>query len=998
MTTEKKTKLIFNKNFFLKTQPEKVVFTQESFFPERFLDLLKKTLGSPSDFLKSTAAERMSLVEKIQGLLFTESVCKSLVSKSKYQEEHIRNLFPNELEIFKEKFKTLFFPHGKKLTHKQVLGKFASFKCITFYSNMLTYLKKNNIIFFNDLELPDDSQIEKMLVNKIQPDLFFCEIVKICMKKTYDQNFNYEILKHRKLQNKELGSLYTYIRKDYLLYQVQKIIVIYLINQLIDYTISTNNNNTQEPADILRHITHFISDFKHDLDRSENKWYRDTYDIANVLINIFCISGVVIGQETIYIETTSYNKPKTITILYLNHLVSNTIPFSQHLPQIVPPNDLNAKEDFVKSITRGKSVASISTEAINSLNIAQKKKFKVNEIYLNLLEKFHKEYEYSLLLDETPYPTVSQWRELKDLKQSWDKSLTNCLQIYINSRANNYLSTIKKDTLEQNKFNTKNLYKDALKISDISKVEYDINGEKYKLKINSGIVNSKQQLLYSSISIAKIFMSFPIYYGTKLDYRTRMYPLEYLLSRTTGELKHLVCDFDSINLTLKGLKNLMLASFRYSFKITLMIQNCLSTDTLNEKQMNANLKKLFEKFNLVSDYKSIKIINNDYKFKKKAIYFLTLQTVLQNYFDKSSKNYKKVNINLEIDQTASGMVLLSLLLGIKPMAQQCNLLSKEPTDIYLFIMKQIPYYFKNNKYKKTYYDENNKKKILEHPYDTGDVMTFLSTNRATQKGALMRWCYSEKALSRKDSWLSEFKEIYKRNCTTDEYNTFSAFSKNYDSFLEQIFPKVQEQKTLCLKVLNIRANALRGNSVNIKTLNGCHLSWDFSPMEPSNKSYHNPVTGKTVTYKIYTEKNSSDKALKKRIKDLERSLFPNLIHSIDAAIMRIIISKIHKLTNYRINHLHDCVLIHPNFVDTFYDVITEIYTGGYLNDLARRLYFEPMAEGVSEDVREEIKKIQNKFENNMEKIVITKENFESRNMYVLDGNVNNIDLFKKQDP
>lgn len=53
-----------------------------------------------------------------------------------------------------------------------------------------------------------------------------------------------------------------------------------------------------------------------------------------------------------------------------------------------------------------------------------------------------------------------------------------------------------------------------------------------------------QRLIFSSmISMAEIYIGFPIYFLNKVDYRLRIYPWSYLFSRTTGVYKHLLKDY-----------------------------------------------------------------------------------------------------------------------------------------------------------------------------------------------------------------------------------------------------------------------------------------------------------------------------------------------------------------------------------------------------------------------------------------------------------------------
>lgn len=74
-------------------------------------------------------------------------------------------------------------------------------------------------------------------------------------------------------------------------------------------------------------------------------------------------------------------------------------------------------------------------------------------------------------------------------------------------------------------------------------------------------LKGKRQLLLTSIQIANIFKGFSLYFGTSLDFRLRMYPLQYLLSRTSGFLKHTLEDFTSRYVTVMGCKNMLEAYY-----------------------------------------------------------------------------------------------------------------------------------------------------------------------------------------------------------------------------------------------------------------------------------------------------------------------------------------------------------------------------------------------------------------------------------------------------
>lgn len=72
---------------------------------------------------------------------------------------------------------------------------------------------------------------------------------------------------------------------------------------------------------------------------------------------------------------------------------------------------------------------------------------------------------------------------------------------------------------------------------------------------------------------------------------------------------------------------------------------------------------------------------------------------------------------------------------------------------------------------------------------------------------------------------------------------------------------------------------------------------------------------------------------------MRRKFLSYLIHSIDSAIMRKLIVQMYKKHGVRVNHLHDCILIHPNDLDSLYGVIREVYLDSDLYNMTENLVF-----------------------------------------------------------
>ena len=85
------------------------------------------------------------------------------------------------------------------------------------------------------------------------------------------------------------------------------------------------------------------------------------------------------------------------------------------------------------------------------------------------------------------------------------------------------------------------------------------------------------------------------------------------------------------------------------------------------------------------------------------------------------------------------------------------------------------------------------------------------------------------------------------------------------------------------------------------------------------------------------------------------------------------------------NHLHDCVMLHPNDVDIFYSIVTDIYCNPFMKTLAQDLVFSCMKNDTRGDVQRKIEKIEEEFIANMDNIELTPATFDPRKCYRYEG-------------
>jgi hypothetical protein len=117
------------------------------------------------------------------------------------------------------------------------------------------------------------------------------------------------------------------------------------------------------------------------------------------------------------------------------------------------------------------------------------------------------------------------------------------------------------------------------------------------------------------------------------------------------------------------------------------------------------------------------------------------------------------------------------------------------------------------------------------------------------------------------------------------------------------------------------------------------------------QEYHKRIDGRN-------EDGSSNRYKSLPVADVDgarRRFLSFLVHSIDAAVMRRFIRIMSEEPySYTINHLHDCVIIHPNYVDDFYNVVKEVYSSEEIYNIMDTLVFEPFLQSISTESRKQL--------------------------------------------
>jgi len=932
--------------------PKELLFTSDSLFTRKFYKELGSILGvehnAGKKFKRLSAYEKKKVSDQLDLLLETESLWKDLVSKSKYDTSKIGLTFPEELKQFKRLFKANFYPPSG--IRKYATRNYGSERCKIYFSGLYLYLLNNVSFYFDDENIVPELTSKDLdaLVSEIDPAFLFKELVKISMKKAYDTNINIECNNPNNFYTKRLDTNFLKAKRTDLQYSIAFYLRIYLANILLNFLASKKikafrDNSTENIIKLLKHL---------------QKIFREEYSLTSTKEDIQCffaepntITLVLLSlyQETSIVKTTFKEKGqkagpgkagKDSIIFVFDHKLDDSTAFSHNLPRILSPlkaDSKNTVEEWISPVKDGHHNVQVSNEALMTLNLAQKKEFVVNKSFSKLLRLADEREHVDEFTTEAAFD--AKRRELSSWSNSiWGNSL------------NTTLYSITRSILDVKNIEKADLHSKTADLCGLTSLECHANAKKNEVTSDLVVMRSSRQLLLTSLDISDLYQDYPLYYGTKLDFRLRMYPLQYLLSRTSGYLKNLLEESVPRMVTITGMCNMLQAYYSpYPHLYT-------------EFNNNFHSRKTF---------KSMKTFFNENKIKlaEQPLYFELLEGEINDIFYVLSKR-RKTALQLEIDQVGSGPTLIALATGNKILAAKCHLLDGSFCCIYTFLLDKS----------KSFMKEHMNMNIDEESF----AYKLLTEDRKAQKYAIMCFFYNQQHLGRTKRWVDQYEDKFGISVTPDDYELLSRFSVKYPQFMEYVFPKITRQLDLLNEALFLVID--QGLPVKINTLDKSIISWDFYHTEELKKNYFNPVSGKHDQYKLRVRvKGQTKTSTRTRKSKHKRSFLPNLIHSIDASIMRMFIYRFYERTGRKINHLHDCVMLHPNDVAIFYDIVTEIYCSPFMRTLVQDLVFSRMKSDTTGSVLDRIIEVEKEFLSNKDDIILTPSVFDPRKCYRYEG-------------
>lgn len=951
-----------------------LIFTDDSLFTKSFCDEIQKVLGkNPESFRKKTAKQKYLVSKKLESLLRREKLWNTLVKKSRNNTSDVKAIYPTEIVHFRNIYKDNFFRKPGETDY--VAQKYGAAKMVLFYQGLVNCILKSNQLkaTIGEINLEAAKNLNeqdfKDLVRKIETDKLFCELVRISMKNAYDGVVDVEHTDKRKFNT--IDSVLQAKRQD-IQYSFNKFILMYGTSQILELFTKKKiiRNDLNHRVSVMRYIDKYFSGLSYSQVQSPMyNWLYYAHDVAIILIEFFIVTDVVTYAYTqqSYKNRTSKNQ----VILVFDSKLDNSLVSSKHLPRIYPPKKAESQKcvaDWLRVGAYGISDIQVSEKAIASLNIAQRKEFVVNEKFVELLEEVDKREHCD------QFPTEAAFKKKRDVLDSWEKSAwINVLSLsfyfyaerYIKAKRN-FDSPEKEDeksvaeksddiVIKDKDYDLKELtlHRKIVNIIGVSDAECYMNVCKNNLRNEMLTMRATRQLFKTSISICKIVAGFPLYYSTLLDFRLRMYPLQYLLSRTTGYLKNLIQESKPRKLSKAGLYNMLDAYYSPSTELSSKFK---STEKFTRKT-------------LCEFFLTNKLSDRD----KDVLYFELLEKEIEDVV----KGQQKTSMAVEIDQVGSGPTLVALVTGNRKLAEKCNLLGGPFNCVYKYLMAKAKIYISSDEFKQN--------KIENITDAHKKALHILTEDRKAQKMALMCFIYNESAWGRTARWKDDYIRVFGEVPDKDNYALLSAFSNKYDDFLEFVFPNLTKQLNILNKAMLEVVNA--DQPVQVKTLDDCFVSWDFENTVSQPRSVYNSIAERHESYRvnIIADKDYKDRDVSFR-RDKHRTSFrPNFIHSVDASLMRMFIYEFYKKTRRRLNHLHDCVMLHPNDVEIFYGIVTDIYCDPRMLSLAQDLVFSRFINNTTGKTRDNLLELQEEFVGNMEPLPLNISEFDPKKCYRYEG-------------
>lgn len=473
---------------------------------------------------------------------------------------------------------------------------------------------------------------------------------------------------------------------------------------------------------------------------------------------------------------------------------------------------------------------------------------------------------------------------------------------------------------------------------------------------------SKLELQNHILSIASLFSNIPeFFFINRIDNRGRLYCVTEYLNYQSTELAKGLLLFSKPN-----------PIYRFGNEIALIYfkaygGNCFGNkiDKLSIKDKCGWVDSNVEKIINYENGKLIEQAENKFLFTAFCVEFKKWW----NFYHYSSDSYFNTYLPIQLDATCNGFQHLVLLSGETNLRKQLNLTqanySDKPTDFYSYILELLKDYLDNlnledfNEGQKSSYERLKnfcldrkiiKNMIMTIPYNATsrkivEDMTNLLIRRQEKVGDIeTEWFIhpddkSNKKLSYKDLFLlvSSIKLV-----------------------LDKIAPKITKLQDYLQKI------------AEVCTKLEIHIPWLLPTGLEVRQSYLEEKTVKIKPFSYSRTQISLTSFIKKLdLKKQTRAFMPNLIHSLDATSLILLLDEYFNSSELIVKNIytiHDCFAMPMNHVEFIIDNLRKVYTSIYSDSH----YLEKLDEGILDIIVYHYRNVQ--FIRAENKLIITQDN------------------------
>lgn len=934
-TTEKKIDKTYTKEDYHSSSLQDLdLKTSDTFFTKKYISAIKSIIGDKTQWSSLSQYEKTKIQQQLDSLTKDEYEWKSRTKRTVHDPSHCTDLFPTQSIKFAELMQQ-YTIHSQ--TQRGYLNTF-QYKMKIFLHGLATYLPKKDMPAFKIFEILTDKDIDNILETYIEFDWMFNDLVRLVLKKAHDNVFNDKVRRSTIYFNTISDTAFV-VRRDNLNYEYEKFLALYIVNCAMQYLIENKKTDCDWPQ-LSQTFRRFLDKKRYLYDTDNNHWWLTHRDNSRTIINLLeecnLYQRVIKDTDTETTRMDSRNKIKTIIKYILPKEAANLNVKKTDLPRLVVPDKVTnyVLDEIIKPVVFGKGKVSRSDRLKDTLTIAQKKRFGVNEPFLNLLIYLYyltpTNKNYKLFTDiELPFSLSGAITDVQ--RQLLELETTPALNV-----STTRVYNVCKDFLLANKISIKPA-RTLLESCGITKIDLMVNSKKLEVGEEKLKISMSRSYLKTTIEIGKLYAGLPVYIRNTLCIRLRLYSREPYMSRTTGCFKSLLHEYTPLKLSLSGLKHLLLAYYKPSPALT---EQFLKVAEVADKNKKNGAKMMYEFFD-----------ENPLMFTKvpSPLYFMNLHMQI-----KIAQSTGKTSTAIEIDQTASGVMFLAFIFRNKKIASVSNITNKEFHCPYTYCMNNF----------KEFYDSNMQNK-------NDKFLQFTINSRKLHKYALMCFCYGQTYTGRFDDFKARYISETGEIPTPEIIACLQEFSQQYSAFIDFLFPNLIKQVNILDKMIDIAVEEM--SSIRIRTLEGEIIDYNFYKHRVHARGNYDPVTKSFSKYKSRSfsttfEKNVDSEIQTEKSRRLisdtvahKRKFLSYLIHSIDAAIMRRFIRVLKERTGYTINHLHDCVIIHPNYADAFFELVKETYSSHELYDMIETLVFDEFLNNISKERHPEMLDLKEKF-------------------------------------